>query len=113
MSLIKTETNISYGYKNLLEIFFKANELDVMVDGTTGSYRKKIILYYEQDSETEQSILFLSLKHLGFENMLCDYLHKCGIDFNMIPIGKEIMKRDMKTLDKECDEHLRDLGFRR
>jgi hypothetical protein len=98
-------TQISYGYKDLIDVFFKANELNVDIEDMTAYPYGKVILHYEDDSETACSITFMSIKHLGFENMLCDYLIKCGISPSLIPIGKLAIKRDMNELDKEWENH--------
>ena len=71
----------------------------------------KITLIYEDDSETALSITFMSVRHLGFENMLCDYLIKCGIPVSLISIGQQAVKRDMAELDKQWDEHRRRIGI--
>jgi hypothetical protein len=108
---MKVETQISYGYKDLIEIFFKANELDINIKDMSAYPYGKIILHYEDDSDTAYTITFMSVKHLGFENMLCDYLIKCGISPSLIPIGKMAINRDMKQLDKDWDEHRRSMGL--
>jgi hypothetical protein len=55
----------------------------------------------------------MSVRHLGFENMLCDYLIKCGICPGMIPVGKVAIQRDMKKLDDDWELHKRNkLRFR-
>jgi hypothetical protein len=105
-------TQISYGYASLIEIFFKANELDVAIEDMRAYPNGKVILHYEDDSDTATTITFMSIKHLGFENMLCDYLIKCGISPSMIPIGKVAIKRDMAQVEKDYEEHMKTLGFR-
>ena len=106
-------TNISYGYGSLLEIFFKANDLEVAIEDRTGyEYPGHAILHYEDDSDTAYGITFLSIRHLGFENMLCDYLMRCGIPAQLIPIGSVGVKRDMKELDRQWEEHRKLIGLR-
>lgn len=105
-------TQISYGYVSLIETFFKANELDVTVQDMSAYPYGKIVLHYEDDSDTACTITFMSIKHLGFENMLCDYLIKCGITPSLIPIGKEAIVRDMKQVDKDWENYKKErLGF--
>lgn len=108
-------THISYGYLNLLTTFFKANELDVIIEEREDpiANSNQVTLKYEDNSDTAYNITFMSVKHLGLENMLCDFLIRCGIAPSRISIGKQDIKRDMKSLDKECDKHLRSLGFHR
>jgi hypothetical protein len=105
-------TQISYGYASLIEIFFKANELNVTIQDMKAYPYGKIILHYEDDSDTACTITFMSIKHLGFENMLCDYLIKCGIWLPLIPIGQMAIKRDMNQVDKDWAEHRKHIGLR-
>ena len=106
------ETQISYGYKTLIETFCKANNLDINIMDMSAYPYGKIILLYEDNSETAITMSFMSMKHLGFENMLCDYLIKCGTPPSLIPIGKVAVKRDMIKLDKEWEEHRKAIGLR-
>jgi hypothetical protein len=106
-------TQISYGHESLIEVFFKANDLTVTIQDMRAYPYGKIILHYEDDSDTALAITMLSYKHLGFENMLCDYLIKCGISPSLIPIGKAPVKRDMDQVDKEWQEHRRAIGLAR
>ena len=108
---MKVETNISYGYKKLIETFFSANDLNVEIEDKSAYPFGKITLIYEDDSETALSITFMSVRHLGFENMLCDYLIRCGIPVSLISIGQQAVKRDMAELDKQWDEHRRRIGI--
>ena len=100
------EIDISLRYLDLITIFFKANGLtdlgfvlttaDVKYDlpinivtnmpgGGDRQYkstqtRKVMLCSYDEDNEEQANkIMFMSLKHLGFNNMLHDYLNKCGI----------------------------------
>lgn len=110
---MKVKTDISYGYASLIETFFNANNLDVEIQDMRAYPFGKIILNYDGDSETAYAITMLSVKHCGFENMLCDFLIKCGVDAHLIPIGQApVAKRDMRELDKEWEQHRRNIGFR-
>lgn len=105
---MEIKTIISSGYRDLLEIFFKANELDVQClerDDEQFSLKRLITLRYEDDSDTAYKITFMSFKHLGLENMLCDYLIKLGYPPARLSDGRTIVKRDMKKLDEEWDEY--------
>jgi len=106
-------TNISYGHASLLEIFFKANELDVTIQDMTAYPYGKIILEYENNSDTAYSITFMSIRHLGLENMLADYLIRCEIPSYAINTGSSTPKRDMKELDKKWEEHRKLIGLAR
>jgi hypothetical protein len=109
------DVNISYGYNKLLDTFFKANNLDIVIKERIQSYSEThlISLSYEDESDTAYSITLMSYRHLGFENMLCDYLNKCGVPPALIAVGQQIIeKRDMKKLDEEWEEYKKTIGFR-
>lgn len=112
MSIV--ESNISWGYVSLLKIFFEANKLDVMCQERIelSPPRSMINLVFEDNSPTAYSITFMSVRHLGFENMLCDYLIKCGISSSLISVGKVAISRDMKKLDEDWEKFRKEeLGF--
>lgn len=108
-------TKISYGYVELLDTFFRANDLIVKcTEGEPDIHNRSLaILEYEDNSDTAYSITFMSVRHLGFENMLCDYLIRCGIMPARIAIGKSEIKRDMEELDKKWEEHRKLIGLAR
>jgi hypothetical protein len=75
------DTRIKPQFKELLDIFFKANEF---TDVRIVSYREPenygdqemLRIFYSDDDES--GIMFLGFKHAGILNMLDDYLMKCG-----------------------------------
>lgn len=91
-------TDIPYTSYNLIKIFFEAN--DLFNDGIClnitdleeplnykvgdNSYTiqtvKKVLSYSydEENINAVNKITFMALKHLGFTNMLHDYLNKCA-----------------------------------
>lgn len=98
------ELDIDIRHHNLIKIFFEANELFALgfeleivdttydtpmtvtsPDGIQRSYsfsqtRKSMVCRYDEDNADQTSkIVDLSLKHLGFNNMLHDFLNKCGV----------------------------------
>lgn len=103
---------ISWGFVDLMETFFKANNLDVRCEIRSGEGSNKITFEYDDNSDTDLAISYMSIKHLGFENMLCDYLVRLGYPPGLISIGRTVIKRDMKELDKAWEERRRELGFR-
>lgn len=103
---------ISYGFVDLIETFFKANNLEVECTVRQEGSKNLIIFEYEDDSETALAITFMSVRHLGFENMLVDYIVRCGYSLSMISIGRTIVRRDMKALDRAWEEKRKELGFR-
>lgn len=112
---MKIDSIISYGYRDLMEIFFVANELDIkcinryVEDSPLG----QITFEYENDSDTAYRVTFMSMKHLGFENMLVDYLLKLGYPKQRISDGRTIVKRDLEQLDKDWQIYRKEhLGFR-
>ena len=108
-------THISYGYVTLLDTFFKANDLTVTCteDAPDIYNRTHTVLQYEDNSDTAYSITLMSYRHLGFENMLCDYLIRCGVHPSKISIGKIEIKRDMAELDRQWEEHRKLIGLAR
>lgn len=100
------ELDISVRHYNLIETFFKANglfdlgfelkiidtvfETPVTITPPAGAgartftfnqTKKTLACIYDEDNEEQTSkIMFMSIKHLGFNNMLHDFLNKCGID---------------------------------
>jgi hypothetical protein len=104
---------ISYGFLDLIETFFRANNLDVKCSLRAEVSKNLITMEYEDNSETALSITYMSFRHLGFENMLIDYLIRLGYSPSMISIGRTVVKRDMKKLDEDWEKYRREqLGFR-
>ena len=132
-------TNISFGYVTLLKTFFEANDLtvsclerfeekdDVMPPMNTNfatkeatissalvtSARILTTLVFVDNSETAEKITFMSFRHLGLENMLCDYLIRCGIPLSHISIGTYNVKRGPAELEKQWQEHRQTIGLGR
>ena len=106
------KTNISWGYLPLIEIFAKANSLVLEFESRIQTPRQLITIYYEDDSDTDMTITFMSIRHLGFENMLCDYLIRCGIDSTTIPTGGTVMRKSDEQMEKEWQEHRKKIGLR-
>lgn len=111
---IEVKTNISYGFLELIKIFANANNLNLTLEpfGKVPGL-EKLKISYESDSDTAYSITMLSYKHLGFENMLFDYLQRCGVSLESIPNGRMALKRDMNKLDEEWQEYRKQLGLTR
>ncbi len=107
------KTNISYGYLTLIKTFMHANNLDLKIQDMSAYPHGKVILEYDDDSDTATTLTFMSYKHLGLENMLCDYLIRCGVDPILISVGVATQpNRNMKELDKQWEDHRRLIGFR-
>jgi len=100
---MRINTIISYGYESLIREFMIANELDVKLEMVNDGICPKLAIVYEDDSETATAISFLSTRNLGLNNMLCDYLQRCGVGLHMIPIGKAPVKLDQRKLDAEWE----------
>lgn len=98
------QLDIAVRHYNLMKIFFEANglfelgfALDIVdqdydtpmiitsPDGIQRTYsfsQTKKFMEYTYDDENEHQVsklVDLSLKHLGFNNMLHDFLNKCGV----------------------------------
>jgi hypothetical protein len=104
------ESHISYGYVELLKTFFVANNLSVVCQERVTGRIDQTNFIYEDDSETALALTFMGMKHLGIENMLCDYLIRCGMDRTQLAYGRPAVKRDMKKLDEEWDKYRKTIG---
>ena len=87
------QTCISEGFIDLIDTFAKANNLELELKAIkTTAFRHqsipKIEITYEDDSETGSFLSFLSLKFVNIENMLCDYLNRCGVPLEHICYGR-------------------------
>lgn len=102
------ETDISWGFLNLVQTFFEANSLKVTCV-PRGVSQRKITVEYEDNSDTAMSITFMSTRHLGFENMLCDYLKRCGVPVEMMAVGNSYPDRDMKKLDADWEKYRKEI----
>lgn len=125
--MVTVDTKISWGYLPLLKIFAQANSLvldfepyyqeiekdEVGAFGNTSivTARQYTRISYEDNSDTASSITFLSFRHLGFENMLCDYLIRCNVDPQMIPVGSYVMRKSNEQMEKEWQEHRKKIGL--
>lgn len=88
-------TDIDGKNLSLIQIFFKANDMtSVKIEseyfpvniGEFEMVHPYIKLTYEEDSDDGINISFMATKHLGLENMLIDYLLRCGItSYNICP----------------------------
>ncbi len=106
------DTNISWGFLSLLEIFAKANNLEVNFIARDNGLRKLVSITYDGNSDTALSITMLSVKHAGFLNMLDDYLIKCGIDPRFISVGYTTEKKSEEQMEKDWQEHRKKIGLR-
>ena len=105
-------TCISEGYIPLIKTFCEANELDIEI-GTIKTNQfsygsvPKITLAYDEFSDSADTLAFLALKHCSVENMLCDYLKRCGISENTFNFGKVPIR---SATDKDYEEYKKSLG---
>lgn len=107
-------TNISYGYVEFIEMFAKANGL-IYVCSPRKDNQQFLDIEFEDDSDTAINISFMSVKHLGFENMLVDYLKRCGIPRETIAYGSKSAqpKKSAEEIEKEWQIYRKEvLGFR-
>lgn len=111
--ITEVKTNISFGYLDLIKEFARANNLELNLEPLGGvPGLEKIKISYDSESDTAYNITFLSFRHLGLENMLCDYLIRCDVIPEMIPVGRLGVKRDMDKLERDWQERRKQLGFR-
>lgn len=122
------KTQISWGYEPLIKIFGKANSLVLKLEPYYAEIeqsevvaldkeakvivgREYICITYEENSDTSIAITCLSIKHLGFENMLCDYLIRCNVEPKLIPIGKYVMRKTPEQMENDWQEHRKKIGL--
>ena len=80
----------------------KANGLDVnVVQRDVAPF--PMINLCPMSPTAEQDLTFFGYKHLGIENMLCDYLKKCGISPDAMNKHMYIPKRNAKALDVQWE----------
>lgn len=70
-------TNISWGFMGLLNTFSSHTSAVTF----TMSQTRKVLQYVYNENNDEQisKLMLMSIRHLGFNNMLHDYLNKCGV----------------------------------
>ena len=81
------QTEIPANHSELIKVFLKANELDadISYEGNIALNRQTInISYNEENEDLCSKITYMSLRHLGFINMLDDFLLKCGVSPYML-----------------------------
>lgn len=90
------QTTLEIKHKELIKIFIKANELyGVYVVEHPFDVRGRLHMGLRLESTREDSIetlTFMGLRHCGIQNMLDDYLLKCGVlvyDLNPKSIGRQ------------------------
>ncbi len=120
--MMTVDTHISAGYIPLLEVFAQANSLNLtMVSYTSETridqpvthivMREYVRISYDAESDTGLAITLMSIRHLGFENMLCDFLIKCNVPADMIPVGKFVMRKNSKQLEDEWQQERKRIGL--
>jgi len=112
MAIVKT--SIGEQHLELIKIFFKANDLPMVeihthIKNIRGEDHFLIQLgWADEDEETASKITYMAIVHLGIQNMLDDYLMKCGVDVYSIPppsIVKQEKREHAEKVDKEFNEH--------
>jgi hypothetical protein len=113
------ETHFGAEHKALLEVFFKANKLEnVKVSEYhrqyNGKNHKYIEISWDDNSETGVQISFMSVVHMGFLNMLDDFLLKCGV--NAENLGSETVRAQKRAeieeqKQKEFEAHKKTIGI--
>lgn len=104
---MRIDTMVSWGYLELIETFFSANNLCATFekDYTHSKIFPRITIVCDDESESACTLTLMSIRHLGVDNMLCDYLMRCNIPASFITEGSMPKRRDMKELDKQWEEH--------
>lgn len=116
------KTNLSIDHLELIKIFFEANQL---LNVTINEYSKQIrssshkmieIMYDDEDSETSSKITYMSIVHCGLQNMLDDYLMKCGVnvwDLQPASIKEQELKEKQESRQQKLEEHLKNLAIKK
>jgi len=113
------QTDLSIVHIELIKIFFQANELPNVIvresDKQMGLFYHKVIEIEYNDDDTSSAIIYMSMRHSGFKNMLDDYLLKCGVspwELQPATIREQQLAEDTqkriekdKQKDKEFDEY--------
>jgi hypothetical protein len=111
--LTTIDTKISWGFLSLLEVFAKANNLEVNFIARDSGLGKQVSITYDENSDTALSITMLAMKHAGFLNMLDDFLIRCGIDSRFISTGSGGgPKKSDEQMEKDWQEHRKKIGLR-
>ena len=105
------KTNLSIEHLELIKIFFEASKLPNVIIGEYNKILKDVshkmidIMYDDEDVETAGQITYMSLVHAGLQNMLDDYLMKCGVSvWDLQP--KTIREQELKEKEEERAEAL-------
>jgi len=104
--IIKTE--IAVLHKELIKVFFQANEiadaevLEVLLEERNKEYPVLEIICHDPDSE--HTLTFLGLRNCGIQNMLDDYLMRCGVPAREIQPYNLVRDRE----DYEVDQKFQD-----
>jgi hypothetical protein len=109
--MAKVDTKISWGYVSLLELFAKANGLILQFESIDTISPPAIRVCFEDESDTAYSITYMSVRHLGIENMLFDFLMRCNIHKSQIPLGQHVAKRSEEDMERAWQEHRKKIGL--
>ena len=108
------KTNLSIDHLELIKIFFEANKLPNVIiseySNIIKNYPHKMIeiTYDNDDVETSGQITYMSLVHVGLQNMLDDYLMKCGVsvwDLQPKTIREQELKEREEAREQEYEEY--------
>lgn len=105
MTIIQTQ--ISEEHLELLKLFFKANELPNVNISTYAKEEKYMhnfieLSFDDNDEDTSSQLMYMSIRHAGFENMLEHYLLKCGVSIKIL----SPMPVPQVVTDDALNEHL-------
>jgi hypothetical protein len=112
--MVIVETSIDIAHLELIKIFFQANDLIVVLDTVYKPFPNRTVelpyisIKYDNDGETAVKLSYMAMVHSGFNNMLEDYLLKCGISARHIspPIPPSAVT------DEDLEDHLTKIGLR-
>lgn len=109
---MKIQTELLSMHLELVKIFFEANELKDVVVGEYPKIRNKIShnlieVSWDDESESGQKILQMSIINYGFNNMLDSFLIKCGVSPFHLHLSAE-----HDYVDTDLETHFMKIGLR-
>lgn len=92
------DTFLENSHMELIKIFFKANGMNATVveytDIENYGFSNMIRIFLDDDSMVQAT--FMATRHAGFQNMLDDYLIKCGVAPHRLHVAKSTQPYNIK-----------------
>ena len=108
------DTKLDIAHKELILIFFKANELIGMVvteEPIEIRGRFHMVLRLESTFQgTSEALTFMGIRHCGVLNMLDDYLLKCGVTWDALQPSSMHRQIQDEREQEENEKFIKDLN---